>query len=229
MHSCAFYKIPLDSVTVFHDELDLPLSKIRIKRGGGAGGHNGLKSLDSHIGKDYQRVRIGIDHPGDKDRVSDYVLSDFDTDERYTADEIITDLSRHIDLLLAGDDTEFMNKLSLVRTISDIMIFKTKRNNDVALTDEEQKAYDIILQHVASKDKEERKKDEKAIKIFGKKGTVDAYTQPTTLWGVPGKTVFSQLSFGVYKYPHHPEYCDHHSDVHLYPSGILALLLQKTA
>jgi PTH1 family peptidyl-tRNA hydrolase len=73
----SFYKIPLENVIVFHDDLDLELGQVKIKRGGSAGGHNGLKSLDACIGKEYWRIRIGISHPGHKDAVSDYVLSPF--------------------------------------------------------------------------------------------------------------------------------------------------------
>ena len=72
-----FLKIPVDDVLVLHDELDLPPGRVRVKRGGGAGGHNGLKSIDSHLGAAYRRLRLGIGHPGDKDRVAGYVLSDF--------------------------------------------------------------------------------------------------------------------------------------------------------
>ena len=72
-----FYKLDLGDVVVFHDELDLAPGKVRVKTGGGVAGHNGLKSLSAHIGNDYARVRIGIDHPGHKDLVSGYVLHDF--------------------------------------------------------------------------------------------------------------------------------------------------------
>jgi peptidyl-tRNA hydrolase, PTH1 family len=72
-----FFQISSTKILVFHDELDLPLGKIRIKQGGGNGGHNGLKSLDAQIGKDYWRLRFGIDRPDNKDAVSAYVLSDF--------------------------------------------------------------------------------------------------------------------------------------------------------
>lgn len=72
-----FYKLDLDDFVVFHDELDLTPGKVRVKTGGGVAGHNGLKSLSSHIGNDYVRVRIGIGHPGHKDLVSGYVLHDF--------------------------------------------------------------------------------------------------------------------------------------------------------
>jgi len=108
-----FYKIALSSITVIHDELDLPLCKLRVKRGGGHGGHNGLKSLDEHLGKDYQRVRFGIGHPGDKDAVSDYVLADFAKAERPQVDACIDEISRHVTLLLQGDEAGFMNKIAL--------------------------------------------------------------------------------------------------------------------
>lgn len=108
-----FYKIPLENIIVFHDELDLPLGKLRVKRGGGNGGHNGLKSLDQHLGPDYLRVRIGIAHPGDKDMVSDYVLSDFSKQEKPSAEHMVEEVSKHIGLLLSGNEPEFMNKIAL--------------------------------------------------------------------------------------------------------------------
>ena len=108
-----FYKIPLKDIIVIHDDLDLPLGKIKVKRGGSSGGHNGLKSLDAHIGVDYLRVRLGIGHPGDKDLVSDYVLSDFNKGELPLLADIIKAVSQHFSLLLAGDEAGFMNKVSL--------------------------------------------------------------------------------------------------------------------
>jgi PTH1 family peptidyl-tRNA hydrolase len=72
-----FYKLPLAAITVFHDEIDLPPGKVRVKVGGGIAGHNGLRSITEHIGNDYRRVRIGVGHPGNKDLVQHYVLSDF--------------------------------------------------------------------------------------------------------------------------------------------------------
>ncbi len=108
-----FYKIPLSHVIAIHDELDLPLGKLRVKRGGGNGGHNGLKSLDAHLSPDYLRVRVGIGHPGDKDRVSDYVLEDFKKAEKKLVKLMIEAVSKHIGMLLAGDDARFMNKIAL--------------------------------------------------------------------------------------------------------------------
>ena len=77
-----FYKLPLHAVTVFHDEIDLRPAKVRVKIGGGIAGHNGLRSISEHIGNDYRRVRIGVGHPGNKDMVQHYVLSDFAKSER---------------------------------------------------------------------------------------------------------------------------------------------------
>ncbi len=108
-----FYKIPLEKIIVIHDELDLPLGKLRVKRGGGSGGHNGLKSLDAHLGADYLRVRLGIDRPADKDDVSNFVLSDFAKAEMPKVETILAETSRHIGLLLASDEAGFMNKVSL--------------------------------------------------------------------------------------------------------------------
>src|SRR3546814_14248439 len=79
-----FYKLPPPDVVVLHDELDLLPGKVRVKQGGGAAGHNGLRSIDAHLGKDYWRARIGIGHPGHPDRVTGWVLNDFaKTDEAW--------------------------------------------------------------------------------------------------------------------------------------------------
>jgi len=108
-----FYKIPVENICVIHDELDLPLAKLRVKRGGGHGGHNGLKSLDEHLGKDYLRVRFGIGHPGDKDMVSNYVLSDFAKAEQPTVEQCCHEIAKHVGVLLKGDEAGFMNKIAL--------------------------------------------------------------------------------------------------------------------
>jgi peptidyl-tRNA hydrolase, PTH1 family len=108
-----FYKIPLERIIVIHDELDLPLGKLRVKRGGSSGGHNGLKSIDAHMGADYLRMRLGISHPGIKDMVASYVLSDFRKEEAPTVERIINEISRHLPSLLAGDEAGFMNKIVL--------------------------------------------------------------------------------------------------------------------
>lgn len=107
-----FYKIPLDKIIVFHDEIDLLPGKIRVKTGGGAGGHNGLKDLDAKIGKEYKRVRIGVGHPGDRDMVADYVLHNFAKDEQELVGRIVDSISANCPLLLKGDDSLFMTKLT---------------------------------------------------------------------------------------------------------------------
>ncbi|MBF0324247.1 MAG: aminoacyl-tRNA hydrolase [Alphaproteobacteria bacterium] len=107
-----FLKIPVEQVLVIHDELDLAPGRIRLKRGGGAGGHNGLKSIDAHLGQNYRRVRLGIGHPGDKDRVADYVLHDFAKADQAWLDPLIDAVAAHLGLLLAGDEAGFMNKVT---------------------------------------------------------------------------------------------------------------------
>lgn len=108
-----FYKIAPEQTLVIHDELDLPLTKLRVKQGGGHGGHNGLRSIDSHIGKEYWRLRFGIGHPGDKDHVSPYVLSDFAKAEQPQVEETIHDICKHFGLLLQDDKKNFMNTVSI--------------------------------------------------------------------------------------------------------------------
>ncbi len=94
----AFYKIPLDHLIVLHDELDLPLGKIRIKKGGGANGHNGLKDIDRLVGPDYWRIRLGIGHPGMKEQVHGHVLGRFSAEEVAEVEKINQSLVRHFAL-----------------------------------------------------------------------------------------------------------------------------------
>ena len=108
-----FHKIEPDAVTVFYDELDLAPSKIRIKQAGGSGGHNGIKSLDSHIGPDYWRVRLGIGHPGDKNLVSPYVLGDFAKAEQAWLEPLLDGVARHLPLQLAGKHNDDLSKVAL--------------------------------------------------------------------------------------------------------------------
>ena len=84
-----YYKLTPDDVLVIHDELDLAAGKIRVKKGGGLAGHNGLRSIDAHIGKEFYRLRVGIGHPGDKDRVHGHVLSDFSKAELAMFEKIV--------------------------------------------------------------------------------------------------------------------------------------------
>jgi peptidyl-tRNA hydrolase, PTH1 family len=108
-----FYKLSLGDVTVFHDEIDLPPGKVRVKVGGGIAGHNGLRSISEHIGNDYRRVRIGVGHPGAKDLVYAYVLSDFAKSERAWVEALIAILADDVDLLARGEDASFQNKVHL--------------------------------------------------------------------------------------------------------------------
>jgi peptidyl-tRNA hydrolase, PTH1 family len=108
-----FYKLPLGDVTVFHDEIDLPPAKVRVKIGGGIAGHNGLRSISEHIGNDYRRVRIGVGHPGSKDKVQHYVLSDFAKSERGWVEALIAILADNAALIVRGEDASFANKVHL--------------------------------------------------------------------------------------------------------------------
>lgn len=108
-----FYKIPPENIIVLHDELDLPLGKIRVKQGGGHGGNNGLRSVEASIGKNFRRVRLGIGHPGDKNLVSGYVLKDFPKADRPMVDKIVDTVARNVSLLIAKEDEKFMTKVAM--------------------------------------------------------------------------------------------------------------------
>lgn len=108
-----FYKLTTSELIVIYDELDLQPGKARIKTGGGSGGHNGIKSIDAHCGKDYRRLRLGIGHPGHKERVNHHVLGDFAKADHQWLDPLLEAIGDHCDLLVRGDDSSFLNKLSL--------------------------------------------------------------------------------------------------------------------
>lgn len=108
-----FYKIALDDVFVFHDELDLPPAKLRLKKGGGSAGHNGLKSITAHCGNEYKRVRLGIGHPGDKALVHSYVLNDFAKVEQPWVEDLCAACAEHAALLAAPEETLFPTKAHL--------------------------------------------------------------------------------------------------------------------
>lgn len=111
--TAAFYKIPTDDIVVFYDELDLAPGKVRVKKAGGAGGHNGIKSIDQHIGPDYWRVRLGIGHPGNKDMVSPYVLGDFSKEDKTNwLEKLIIELSIQTPHLVRGDKDKFMTNIA---------------------------------------------------------------------------------------------------------------------
>jgi PTH1 family peptidyl-tRNA hydrolase len=109
-----FFKVEPVDVIVIHDELDLAEGKLRVKRGGGAAGHNGLRSIDAHFGADYWRVRLGIGHPGRKDLVLTYVLQNFLPEETVWLDKLIPAVAEALPLLLAGQDSAFMSKAALL-------------------------------------------------------------------------------------------------------------------
>ena len=108
-----FYKLSPADIAVFHDEIDLPPGKVRLKIGGGIAGHNGLRSISEHIGNDYRRVRIGVGHPGDKDMVQHYVLNDFAKSDRGWVEALIAIIGENADLIARGQDASFQNKVHL--------------------------------------------------------------------------------------------------------------------
>jgi peptidyl-tRNA hydrolase, PTH1 family len=108
-----FYKIGTGDIVVFHDDIDLPPAKVRVKTGGGVAGHNGLRSISSHVGNDYRRVRIGVGHPGVKELVHNHVLSDFAKAERPWVEALCDIMADNAGLLAKGDDASFQNKVHL--------------------------------------------------------------------------------------------------------------------
>jgi peptidyl-tRNA hydrolase, PTH1 family len=113
--AAAFYKLPLDAITAFHDELDLVPGKVRVKRGGGAAGHNGLRSMVRMLGSpDYWRVRLGIGHPGEKERVLGHVLGDFVREDRDWLLPLLDAVADAAPLLVAGKPEDFMTRVALL-------------------------------------------------------------------------------------------------------------------
>lgn len=108
-----FYKLGPEALTVFHDELDLAPFRVKVKTGGGTAGHNGLRSIDKHLGPDFRRVRIGIGHPGHKDRVTGYVLGNYAKAEIDPLSDLLGAIAAEAPLLAAGDDARFMNDVAL--------------------------------------------------------------------------------------------------------------------
>ena len=108
-----FYKLTPADITVLYDELDLAPGKVRIKIGGGSGGHNGIRSIDEHCGKDYRRVRLGIGHPGSKERVTGYVLGDFAKIDSQWLETLLDTIGEEACMLAKADDAGLMNKIAL--------------------------------------------------------------------------------------------------------------------
>jgi PTH1 family peptidyl-tRNA hydrolase len=110
----AFHKLAPSDVLVFHDELDLAPGKVRVKQGGGAAGHNGLRSTDRHVGNDTWRVRLGIGHPGHKDRVQGHVLGNFAKADKAWLDTLLDAVADAAPLLAEGRHEDFMTRVALL-------------------------------------------------------------------------------------------------------------------
>ena len=110
--AAAFYKIPASEVIVLYDEIDLAPGKLKVKRGGGAAGHNGIRSLDLHIDPDFWRVRLGVGHPGHKELVHGYVLHDFGKAEHVWLDPLLDAVAAEIGEMLEGKPELFMTKVA---------------------------------------------------------------------------------------------------------------------
>jgi len=124
-----FFKLSPGEVVVFHDELELPPAKLRVKVGGGIAGHNGLRSISEHIGNDYKRVRVGIGHPGIKDLVHAYVLHDFAKEDGPWVEALADVVAENAALLASGRDSSFQNKVHLAMQAKG---FGTSTDDDAA-------------------------------------------------------------------------------------------------
>jgi PTH1 family peptidyl-tRNA hydrolase len=111
--AASFFKLAPGEITVLQDELELPPAKVRVKVGGGIAGHNGLRSISAHIGNEYRRVRLGIGHPGVKELVHSYVLSDFAKDERAWVEALREAIADNAGLLATDRDSTFQNRVHL--------------------------------------------------------------------------------------------------------------------
>jgi peptidyl-tRNA hydrolase, PTH1 family len=108
-----FFKLDVDALTAFHDELDLAPFKVKVKQGGGTAGHNGLRSIDASLGPDFRRVRIGIGHPGHKDRVNRHVLGNYAKSEMEPLSDLLGAIAAEAEWLADGDDARFMSEVAL--------------------------------------------------------------------------------------------------------------------
>ena len=108
-----FFKLEPDALTAFHDELDLAPMKVKVKQGGGTAGHNGLRSIDASLGPDFRRVRIGIGHPGHKDKVTGYVLGNYAKSEMDALADLLGAVAAEAEWLADGDEVRFMSEVAL--------------------------------------------------------------------------------------------------------------------
>lgn len=108
-----FFKIPPENVIVLHDEIELPPGKLRVKQGGGHAGHNGLRDIDAHFGNPYWRVRLGVGRPHDKALVHNWVLGNFAKSDQQWLEDFLGAVADHMGLMLRGDQSGFMNRVSL--------------------------------------------------------------------------------------------------------------------
>ncbi len=126
-----FYKIAMEDIFVFHDEIDLGSGKIKVKTGGGSAGHNGLKSITEQIGNDYTRVRIGVGHPGRKELVHKYVLQNFSKDDQEWLSQILDAIAETCGMLIAGRADKFMNEIALrQRPPTELTANKSSKSDD---------------------------------------------------------------------------------------------------
>jgi PTH1 family peptidyl-tRNA hydrolase len=124
-----FYKLPVADIAVFHDEIELPPAKVRVKVGGGIAGHNGLRSISAHVGNDYKRVRLGVGHPG-KELVHGHVLSDFSKADRAWVEALRDVIAANTELLAQNKDATFQNKVHLAMTAKGFGVANDNDNNE---------------------------------------------------------------------------------------------------
>jgi PTH1 family peptidyl-tRNA hydrolase len=124
-----FFKLTEGDVVVFHDEIELPPAKVRVKVGGGIAGHNGLRSISAHIGNEYRRVRLGVGHPGVKERVHAHVLNDFAKSERPWVEALVDVVAENAALLVTARDSAFQNKVHLAMQAKGFVEKDAKEDN----------------------------------------------------------------------------------------------------
>jgi peptidyl-tRNA hydrolase, PTH1 family len=143
-----FYKLTPDDIIAIHDELDLPAGKLRLKKGGGHGGHNGLKSIDAHCGRDYRRLRLGIGHPGAKELVHNHVLGDVAKVDREWLENMLDDIALNAPLLLEGDGSKFMNKFAPPAPAKTPKPKKTERPDETETAEKSEKSTPKARSHI---------------------------------------------------------------------------------